>query len=332
MLTRFTTLAELEEIASFHGLAGAMLVCESIDQLRSLAPLPKDAQELLDAQVIQVGLERLTLVKDLLSRGLRYPVTDPLSVMEVYWEKVSRSGGAHRTMLPDARGERQLADRSGQRIPLFATFDDFSFHVRTLRASERAGAPLDTSGAAASTRTVNEAVEDQAINGAGISIDGNAAPGILTESNVNSTVYLDSEAWTAAGHSGEDIIVDLLAMIDALQADKKYGPYGLYLPTTYGVEIAKDFKSATSGTTRERIESIEEIEAIRVADMLPTDRVAMIQLTSDVIDVVDGQQPTLISWSDGPGMNFSFMILAFQVVRVKSDYDGNSGIVVGDTS
>jgi hypothetical protein len=319
----------------YKSLGNVLLTCESIEELRTLAPLPKDAQEMIDRAVVQVGLERLTIAADVMGSGLTFPLSDPLSVMELYWEEESKAGHAQRTMLPDARGERQIADRSGNRIPIYVTLDDFSFNIRTLRAASRAGAPLDTSHVGQATRRVNESIEDAMINGAGIAVAGNSVPGLMNEGNVNTQAYVDTEAWTHANHSGEDILTDVLNMIDACQSAYHYGPYNLYIPTAYGMEIEKDFKSATSGTTRERLESIQvggRGLRVAVADRLATDRTILVQMTNDVVDMVVGQEPTVVSWEDGPGWNRYFAVMAFIVPRVKSDYDGNSGICVGNTS
>ncbi len=320
------------------GFQSALLSCGSIDEMRNLAPLPKDAQEAIDSAVIQVGLDRLVITADVMAEGLTFNLPDPLSVLELYWEKQSKAGYAQRTMTPGTRGEDQLSDRTGVRIPIYATTDDFSFGIRVLRAAERAGTPLDTNGVSQATRRVNEAIEDAFINGAGLTVDGETAPGLLNAPNVNTQAYVDTEAWTHANHSGQDILDDVLNMIGTLQADRKFGPYNLYIPTTYGNEINKNFGDGVTTfdmTIRQRLEAIKaggRDLRIRVADQLPTDRTALVQMTSDVVDVVVGQEPTVVSWQDGPGWNRFFVVLAFMCPRVKDDYDGGSGICVGDTS
>jgi hypothetical protein len=56
------------------------------------------------------------------------------------------------------------------------------------------------------------------------------------------------------------------------------------------------------------------------------------QMTDDVMDVIVGQETIPLSWESGNGMERYWMLLAFMIPRVKSDYDGNCGIVVGFTS
>lgn len=320
----------------FKGLAHAVLKYHgNIGEIRSAGALPDEAQRLVDTAVVRVGLERLSFVGDLISEGLVFPISNFLGVMEVYWEKEGKIGHAERVMLPTARGERQMPARVGARIPNYLTIDDFSFNVRVLLASERSGAPLDVSMVEQATRRVNEAIEDAGINGAGISVAGHDAPGLLNAPNVNTYQYVGGEAWDVVGHTGEEILSDVLAMIDVLQGDGYYGPYNLYLPTLYGSKLNQDFKSATSGTIRERLEAIEaggRTIRIRVADRLPANRVALVQMTSNVVDVIVGQQPIPISWEEGPGWDKHFVVLANVVPRIRDDADGKSGIVLGNTT
>jgi len=317
------------------GMAAGILKCGSVGAFRAASPLPKDAQELFDRAVVKVGLERLTLVEDLLAEGLTYSLPNWLAVPTIYFEKINRVGHAQRTMVPKARGERQVQDRAGSTLPVFCTWDDFSFGIRELLASERVGAPIDTSHIENATRNVNEGVEDQGINGSGFTVAGHAAPGILNAPNANTYAYAGGEAWDAAGKTGEEILVDFLAMIDKAQADRYYGPYNLYIPTLYGSKLNQDFKANSDKTIRMRLDEVEaggRPVRIRVADQLPANRTALIQMTSNVIDVVVGQTPTEVSWEDGPGWERFFVVLACIIVRPKSDYEGNSGIVLGFTS
>src|SRR6266542_6536096 len=107
MLQRFTTGAAPAHIAQALLRSGL-----SIGELRALAPLEENAQNIVDKAVIEVGLERLVIAADVMAAGLTFPLTDPLSIMEVQWELISKTGGAQRTMTPSARGENQLPART----------------------------------------------------------------------------------------------------------------------------------------------------------------------------------------------------------------------------
>lgn len=307
----------------------------SIPALRSLSPLEEDAQRIIDRAVVNVGLERLQIVADVLAAGLTYPLADPLSVMEVQWERQSKTGGAQRTMLPSSRGQNQLPDRGISRIPVYLTTDDFNMNIRTLKMSERIGAPLDTTLIEGATRRVNEGIEDAMINGAGITIEGYTTPGLLSGANQNTYNYTGAEAWDAVGHTGEEILQDVLAMVDKLQADRYYGPYNLYIPTLYDTKLAQEFKANSDKTIRQRLEEVNvggRNLVIKVADRLPANTTVMMQMTRDVVDIIDGQRPIVVPWTSPDGFTLFWLVMAIMVPRVKYDYESNSGIVVGTPS
>lgn len=315
----------------------------SIPALRALSPLSDKAQVLVDKAVVEVGLERLVFAADLMAEGLTTPLDDPLSVMQLEWEQVSKVGYAQRTMSPSARGENQLIDRRVKRLPIYCTTDDFSVGIRTLKASQRVGTPLDTTQIKQATRRVNEAIEDASlfgattIDGSTLTVAGFSAPGLLTAPNANTQAL--SVDWTAAnvvGTTGPAMVNDVLAAISKAQTDKKFGPFNLYIGTNAGNVIEGDFKVNTIGTIRERLENITaggRNIRVRVADQMPNaatgNQFALVQMTSDVAEMVVGQPPTVIPWTSLDGFTLYWLVLAIMVQRVRDDYEGNSGIVIG---
>jgi len=309
----------------------------SIPALRALSPLTDKAQVLVDKAVVEVGLERLTVVADVMAAGNVFPLTDPLSVTQVEWETISKVGGAQRTMAPSARGENQQPARTIHRVPIYLTTDDFSIGIRTLKMSQRVGTPLDTTLIKQAVRRVNEGLEDAMINGA-TTLDGQAlvdggynAPGILNAPNANTQNITDA-AWTTAP-VGTTVVTETLAMIDKLQADKKYGPYTLYVGTAIANALQSDFSTLKGDQTiQQRLEMIQAGGSnlkVRSADLMPAVTVALVQMTSDVVEVINGQPPIVIPWTSLDGFTLYWLVMAIMVPRVRSDYDGNSGICVG---
>lgn len=325
---KFSSMSQLP--AAMGGLQSAILQSNGdLAQVRALAPLPKDAQELIDNAVVNVALERLTVAADVMAAGLTFALPGWLGVMELYWENAAKIGDARRTMTPGSRGERQMPDRLPERLPIYATLDDFSFNIRVLLASQNGGSPLDVTGVEQATRRVNESIEDAFINGADMTVDGKEAPGLLNAPNANSQLFIDNESWTNVNHSGEDILADVLNMKLAAHADNQFGPYNLYVPTAYDVKLDEDFKSESDKTIRQRLLEIDGIGSISAADRLPVDTVVLVQMTNETIQAVVGQEPTTVNWTDGSGWEQFFVVMACVIPRVRSDYDGQSGIVIG---
>lgn len=310
----------------------------TIEEIRALSPLEENAQRIIDNAVVEVGVERLVIAQDIIDAGLTYNLTDPLSVLEVQWERTSKVGGAQRTMNPSARGENQLPDRNPKRIPVYLTTDDFFMGVRVLKASQRVGAPLDTTLVKQATRRVNEAVEDATINGAGVQVEGYTTPGILNAPNAQT--YALTTDWRPAspviGTTGPAMLADIGAMIGLLQAKKMYGPYNVYYGTQAAITLTSDFKTNTSDSIGTRLRAAAtdlNINKFAVADQMPGGatgpQVVVMQMTENVIDMVYGQAPTVIPWTSPDGFTLFWLVMAIMIPRVRDDYDGNSGIVIG---
>lgn len=316
----------------------------SVPALRALSPLQDKAQVIIDRAVVEVGLERLVFAADLLAEDLVYSLPDPLSVTELEWDQEAKIGTAQRTMSPSARGENQLADRKHNRLPIYLTTDDFSLGIRTLKMSERLQTPLDVTQIKQATRRVNESIEDAALYGATtldgqtLQVNGYTAPGLLTAPSANT--YTLTQDWTTSnnvvGTTGPNMVNDILAMITKAQVAKKFGPYNVYVGTNAGTLIEGDFKVYSSDTIRKRIEAISaggRNLQIRVADRMPNlssgQQVALVQMTDDVVQMVNGQAPTVIPWTSLDGFTFYWLVMAIMIPRVRSDYDGNSGVVIG---
>lgn len=315
----------------------------SVASLRALSPLSDKAQILVDKAVVEVGLQRLTVTADIMAAGLTFPLSDPLSVTQIEWESVNQTGGAQRTMTPAARGEFQMPNRTINRLPIYLTTDDFSIGIRTLKMSQRVGQPLDLSLVKQATRRVNEGIEDATINGAtdttgaNLQVGGYPAPGLLNAPNANTYVYSGggTNAWDNVAKTGQQIFDDVQAMANLAIGDLKFGPFNLYIPVSYAAAIEKDFKTNVTGSIRQRLAALEyggRPINIRTADLLPANKTVLVQMSDDVVEMVMGQTPTVIPWTSVDGFTLYWMVMAIMVPRVRSDYNGASGIVIGFTA
>jgi hypothetical protein len=180
------------------------------------------------------------------------------------------------------------------------------------------------------------------LDGVALAVAGYSAPGLLNAPNVN-TQSLTAASWSPAHPVGTTILAQVQAMIATLQADKKFGPYRLYVGTGISNALDNDYSTSTNTVTtiRQRLLQIDGLEAIRTADLLPagtavTDpigaKIVLVQMTSDVVDMVVGQPPTVIPWTSLDGFTIHNLVMAIMIPRVRSDYDGNSGICVGTTA
>lgn len=317
-------------------------------EFRALAPLADKAQVVIDKAVLSVGMDRLVVAADIMAAGLTYNLTDPLSVTQLEWSSMNKIGAAQRTMSPSARGENKLPVVLPSRLPIYLTTDGFEIDIRTLKMSQRVGTPLDTTIVEQCTRSVNEAIEDATINGAttidgqDLQVGGYKAPGLLNAPNAE-TQSLTAAAWTTVP-VGSTVFSEVQLMIGKLQANKKFGPYHLYVGTQIGNALDSDYNSTNNAqglTIRQRLLQIEALKAIRVADLITNgngaspsvgNKAVLVQMTRDVVDMVVGQSPTVIPWTSLDGFTIHNLVMAIMIPRVRSDYNGDSGVCIGTTA
>lgn len=305
---------------------------EAVRRYRHAASyLPPDAHRQFDEAIISVGDQPLTLVARLMALGLTSKITDWVATTELGSLRVARSGSAIRAMVPTARAEysKDLYDKVI--VPVFCTFDKWRYNVREVAQWLRYGQPLDLQKAKTGTRNVNESVEDQAILGAGFTVAGHAAPGLL--SSPNSFTFADGKMWSDPTKTGAGILADFKVAVLELQANGFYGPYALITGSDDGAALGDDFKANGDKTTLERIRQIEyqgrPTEHIVVRGV-PAGTIAVMELSSRVVDVSVGLEPTPLTWQVGHIFaDIEGMTLGCTVTRYFENTNGDWGVVIG---
>lgn len=280
----------------------------------------------LDRRVIAVATQRLVGIADLISRGLTHSLGS-IGVTIAQWERSSDMTEAEASMSGISKGEEDTPSFDTQFVPVPIIHKDFRVNIRRLEASRRMGESIDTIAADIAARRVAEKSEDMLFAGLPIQVDGGTIYGYTTHPNRN-TIDL-AEQWDNPSTTGQDIIEDVQAMLAAARADRYYGPYELYIPGTYEGVLDSDFAPASGDTRtiRQRIMQLSGIAGITVADRLADDNVLLIQMTSDVVDLAMARDINTVQWQVDGGMQERFKVMAVWVPRIKSDFDGRSGIV-----
>lgn len=308
----------------------------SSPRVAAMATLPRDAGMQIDTEAIAAGSQRLSVVANLLSQGLKYSLPDWIPVLDIYSEATGQAGNAKRSMHIGRRSERAVPERSGVHMPVFATWEPFSFGIRELLASQRAKAPLDTTMVGEAVRNCNELFEAQALYGApDITVQGSPVYGLLTEPNINLYTNGSNETWLL--HDGQEILDDVLGMIQMANDNRKYGPFTIAVGSQIGLKLQNNFSTLYPNLTIQgRLEQIDTGSGNRLkfvtGDMIPVGATIMYQATTNVVRVVYGQAPTPVSWSDPSGGSVEFLVIGCIITQVRSDQDGNSGVVVGTAS
>lgn len=290
------------------------------------ALLQYDEWKDIDRQVIEVATQRLTGIADLIDAGLTHTLGS-IGQTIALWERSSDMTPAQVSMDGMTRSEQDTVSFDTQQVPVPIVHKDFPINLRRLEASRRAGESVDVITSDLAARVVAEKSEDMLFSTSAVTVDGGTIYGYTSHPNRN-TVALPL-AWTNGGKTGLLILVDVQAMLAAARADNFYGPFTLYIPAAYEGVIDNDFSPGTSDnrTIRERIMQLSGIADIKVADRMPANNLVLVQMTREVVDMAIAQDITTVQWEVNGGMQQQFKVMCVWVPRVKSDYDGKSGIV-----
>jgi uncharacterized linocin/CFP29 family protein len=293
--------------------------------LRTNATLRKDEWISLDNALIEIARQRLRLAGDLMSRGLTHNLRNAMGKTRLEWETVSDMTEAEINMsgLTQAEEDRVNFELTGMPIPII--HKDFSINIRALAASRETGESLDTTQVALAGRLVSEKIEDLICNG-GYSVGANGSIFGYTNALNRNTGSLTG-SWSDIGTTGIEIVQDQIEMIGVLHGDHMFGPYTTYVPALAFVNLADDYKAESDRTTLERLNAIPSLETVAPADNLAATEVVTVQMTRDVVDLVNGMQPTVVQWDEKGGFQMMFKVMAIMLPRMKSDQSGQSGIV-----
>lgn len=321
------------QISQAHGDVAQILLANNmnVQALRTNATLRKDEWIALDKAVVKVARERLNVVSDLMTNNLTFNVKNAMGTLVVQHETATEFTAAETTMdgVTHSSRDRQLFNLVSTPLPI--THKDFQITLRNLEASRKLGQSLDTSQAEEAMRSVAETMESLTLNGLSLGDTlgfGSSSAQLFgyTNRTGRNTVSIGSN-WDSSAATGATILANVLAMINSAQADNMFGPYMLYVPQAYWVELLEDFKSNSDKTIFQRLKEIPGIIDIKPADKLTANNVLLVQMTSSNVDMIVGQQPIVVSWATQGGMVLNFKVLTIMVPRIKLDAGGRSGVV-----
>lgn len=294
----------------------------NINALRTQATLRKDEWIQYDTAVVEVARRRLVGVADMMAAGLVYNLPNALGTTKLEWETISDMDPAILSMSGLSQSQNDRVNFELESMPIPIIHKDFNLNIRTVMASRTTGQPLDTTQAQLSARIVSEGIETLLFDGSTTLGSNNALYGLTTAPNRNTGSL--SAAWNTA--TGAQIVTNTLSMIAALVADNMYGPYMLYISAASYVHFGDDYKADSDKTIMERVSEIPGISGIRPSKDLADNEAVLVQLSADVVDIVDGIQPTTVEWEGQGGFIMYFKVMAIMLPRVRNTQLLQSGI------
>jgi hypothetical protein len=134
-------------------------------------------------------------------------------------------------------------------------------------------------------------------------------------------------SWNTA--SGPQIVGDVRRAVDALGLPPNLmeGPYLLFVARAHQFHMDDDYAPGTNQTDSilDRVRRVTGIQDVIFTNRLTTGAV-LIQLSTDVIDLIDGLAPTVVEWDSHAGFQHNFKIFAIQLPRVRANGAGQTGI------
>ena len=289
--------------------------------------LRRDEWKTLDQAILGISETRLNGVQDLVDNGLVYNLGNAMGTTVLETHDVSDAMEADLTMDGVTRGKNDRPVFGTHYLPIPIIHVDYEINARVLAASRSLGNPLDTTSAERASRKVSEKLENMLFTDTTYAFGGGTIYSYLNHTDRNEVSL--TTAWDDSGMTGAKIVADVVSMKQSSITAKHYGPWMIYIPTAYETTIDEDYDVAGKSlmTIRERILKIGGVKGIKVVDTLPDDNVVMVQMTADVVRLVRGMGITNVQWKTEGNFVNKFKVLTIQVPQIRSDQEGNSGII-----
>lgn len=300
--------------------------------IQANATLRRDEWKQLDEAILPISMIRLNGIQDLIDNGLIYSLGNAMGTTVLEWHDISDAMEAALTMDGVTRGVGDRPKFQYNYLPIPIIHVDYEINARALAASRSLGNPLDTTSAERAARKVAEKLESMLFTNTSYSFGEkddrtrNTIYSYLNHPDRNQVTL--SQNWDASGKTATEILANVLSMKQTSIDAKHYGPWMLYIPTAYETTLDEDYDTTTPGITiRERILKIAGIKGVKVIDTLTANNVLLVQMTSDVVRLVRGMGIQNVEWQTEGKFITKYKVMTIQVPQIRSDQDGNSGII-----
>jgi hypothetical protein len=230
------------------------------------------------------------------------------------------------SMDPIRTSERSKPVFDAVHLPLPVTHSDNNFSLREVLVSRNGGMALDTNGIARASRKCGEVTEEMFLGTTDpYTFGGGTIYGALNFPQRMTVTITSPEngSWTPA------LLNSQLVYLMKLLADDEYpGPYNVYVSREWVPHLNLDYSAQYPNlTVRSRLLQNEGISSIKTVPYLTGFRLLMIQMTSDVIEGINGMDFVPVQWTEKGGMELFLKIMGIKIPRLRYDYNGNTGII-----
>lgn len=279
----------------------------------------------IDKRVEFAAKQRLRLFGDVYGAN-PYNIANGMGTIAITNNTAIRNATAMISMDPIRRGRRSRPLMETTIMPLPCTHSDGGFTSREIAVTaNNPSMRLDTSGIEGAARVVAETTEHLFVGDSSFTYAGGTIYGLRNAPNRFTKVLSQP-----TGSNGPTIIAQIASMLQTLKDNFFYGPYIAYMSNAYQQWLMQDYTTTYAKALWARIqEATPEITAWRPLDFLTGYQIILVQMTSDVIEAVQGMPITTVQWTEQGGFEECFKVLCIQVPRVKTTAYGTTGIMHG---
>lgn len=293
--------------------------------------LKRDEWLHFDNVVVRSARPQLRLWGDIVGAGLTYNIPNGMGTTVLQYQTMTDAGSAGMSMdgLRQTNQDRVTFDLKN--LPLPIVHAECGFSAREIAVSRAGGMPLDTTMLEQKSRKVAELIEKLTIGTlTGVTFGGGTIYGLT---NYPDTVTYTLTSPEAGGWTPQTLVGEILDMIQESTDIFFNGPWMLYHSPAWSRYLDDDYSAAYNGNTlRTRINQIDGVRGLRKLDYLDGYKLILVQMTSDVIRAVTGMSLQIVQWQSPDGLEARFKIMGIMVPQVRSNADGNTGIVYGSAA
>ena len=280
----------------------------------------------LDEAILPLAESRLIGINHLISKGLVYNLGNAMGTTVLESHNISDALEAELSMDAISRGKNDQVEYGVNYLPIPIIHADYSLNLRQLNASRSLGNPIDTTMAERAVRKVSEKLEKMLFTNVNYKFGGGTIYSLTNYPDRNEISI--GTHWDHSGVTGKEIVQQVQEMVQAAKDAHFYGPFTLFVPSKYGTILDNDYSdSKGDNTIRDRILKISSIKEVLDVDTLADDNVLLVQMTRDVIRLVQGMGITNVQWKSEGDFIQNFKVLTIQVPQLRSDQEGHCGIV-----
>jgi uncharacterized linocin/CFP29 family protein len=288
-------------------------------QLATNAYLNQEEWERLDSAITRRMKQRFQIIDDIRSAGLVTQTS--LAEWLSKWRVASEMTAASVALDFETGPEEDRIDMKTYSVPIPIISKKFSLGRRELLTSRQLGSDLDTVNAEEAAVAVAEMLEYITVNGlTTVDIQGHDIPGLRTLS-ARHTGSADGDFGTLS-----NIYSTFRKAVIGMASERYYGPFNVYIANTQYGEMLEHYSDGTGQTALERVVSIPQISKVEPNDLMTAGEFVMIQMAPECLDMRVAMDVETRQWDAPDGSRMNFVVAMAAVVRLKTDYAGESGI------